>query len=348
MSRRFRVFLIFVGISAALAVAIPQLAFFGFMLGIIPGIFLSLAPALFVYSIAWWCARALLFAAALRFGFDRERKFASSAFGILAAAVIALPAVLLPMNINAATEKKSAELRADDQENPGPIALPPIVAVLLASGTSESASRKSFLDCETLCQRLLYNKAASRVIIAETPRPFDANAAPRPAAEYRVEKQEQCPKPALSHREIRWPVDRKAHTSSRVRARIAAGECLIREAGNIETARLTITYRELKHGPGYLNHPWALWLDTVQATRLEIVDADGKLLYRRTEVKTDPLITPLITSIAAGLLTTVTYAGLARSHTEDSPIGPNGRDVLPALLGAAARPPEPPQSGDAK
>jgi hypothetical protein len=348
MSRGFRIYLIIMGVSAGLAVAIPQLAFIGFLFGIVPGIFLSVAPAVFAYSLAWWSARAALLAIAKRSGLDPDRKFVSPMFGVLAAISIALPAVLVPQSINASTMEKAAELRADDHDHAGPIALPSIVAVLLASNTSKSADPKTFLDCETLCQRLLYNKAVSRVIVAEAPRPSGSNKHPRPVAEYRIEQRDQCPTPALSNRDVVWPVDQRARTVSRVRARIAAGECLIGEAGNIGAASLTITYRELKQGLRYFAHPWSPRLDTIQAYRLEIVDADGGILYRRTEVNADPLTTPLLSSVAAGFFTTVTYAGLARSHVEYSPLGPDGRDVLPALLGTASRPPDPPTPSEAK
>ena len=146
----------------------------------------------------------------------------------------------------------------------------------------------------------------------------------------------------LARREIRWPVDfplqRGADPRSRVLARIAVGECLMHENAKVEDAAMSITYREVSEGGNPFASPWSLTLDTVQATRLEVVEAGGRVVYRRTEVAMQPLSAPLAIETRAGLLTTVTYAGWARWKETHAPIGPNGRDVLPTLLGDAARP----------
>jgi hypothetical protein len=73
------------------------------------------------------------------------------------------------------------------------------------------------------------------------------------------------------------------------------------------------------------------------------VQSDGRLLYRRTEVVSNPLTTPLVVETRAGLLTSVTYAGWGRSEQKLSPIGIKGRDALSDLLGSQARLPDLPK-----
>ena len=159
---------------------------------------------------------------------------------------------------------------------------------------------------------------------------------------YWIERRDTCPAPALARRQIRWPVDfpltRGADPRSRVLARIAAGECLMHDKAKVEDAGMTISYSEVSEGGNPFASPWSLTLDTVKATRLDVVEAGGRLVYRRTEVTVQPLSAPLSIETRSGLMTTVTYAGWARRKATYAPIGPNGRDVLPALLKDAARP----------
>jgi len=199
---------------------------------------------------------------------------------------------------------------------------------------------KKNLVCDTLCQRLLFNRAVSRVVVAD-------GTSSGPVAAFWIERREGCPDPAIPRTDVRWPVDfplqRGKFPEDRVRARIAAGECLLQDSGSLEEAGAIISFRSLKRGASMFSHAWALQLDTVTANRLEIVEAEGRVLYRRTEVITEPLMVPLLIETRAGLLTTVTYAGWARSKMMYAPIGPHGRDVLPSLLGTAARPPDKPR-----
>jgi hypothetical protein len=117
---------------------------------------------------------------------------------------------------------------------------------------------------------------------------------------------------------------------------------LLQGADSLEEAGATISFRNIKSAAGIFSHQWTLVLDTVTANRLEIVGAGGRVLYRRTEVTAEPLIRPLLIETRAGLLTSLTYAGWARSKQTYAPMGPNGRDVLPSLLGEAVRLPDKP------
>ena len=165
-----------------------------------------------------------------------------------------------------------------------------------------------------------------------------------PAA-FWIEQRDRCPAPPIVKSDIVWPADYRAGRptpAKSVAARAEAGECLLRGAGQVEDAGLTITFGEVRAGETRFDSPWSLWLDTVGATRLEITKADGSVLFRRTETTADALVTPLFIAVGAGLLTSVTYRGWGRAATRQSPLGPHGRDVLPELLGTAVRAPDPP------
>jgi hypothetical protein len=342
---RFTTYLGCTGIVALVVVAFPIVVFFGLAFGIVPGILLGLTPSLFLYSLPWWITRALIIEASPLMGLspisDLGRMLLRRAAGALAVFVLAVPAVLVPYSTNAPIERAVAMLRADDVEAVGPVDLGSVVAILLPRDYYDPQNEGPY--CETLCQRLLYNGAASRVVMVRTPLLGQTSAIAHPISTYRIEHRDQCPEPALSRNQIIWPGDlRIAVPERRVRARITAGECLVRDIGSLDGVSSTITFTPLKKGVSIFSHPWTLQLDTITANRIEITKADGTTVYRRTEVKTGPLTVPLLIETRAGLLTTVTYVGWARSERIFAPIGPQGRDVLPGLLGTAARPPDAP------
>jgi hypothetical protein len=328
------------GVAAIVVLLFPAAALFGYFMGIVPGIFLGLSPSLFVYLVAWWGLRGVVLKIESLAGFDLNARMIRWTANIVAIAIVAAFAIVTPLAINAPLQQQIAELQATDVQLPGTIKLPAVVAIELPKSYAGGKGKPPY--CEGLCLRLLFNGVVSRVIAAEI-RP-DGNI--EPASSYRIERRDQCPQLDFTALPIVWPGERwvekgkPAGIENRVRARISAGECLVREVGRIEDAEAVISFRELKKGLARFRGPWTLPLDTVSAKRLEIIETGGRVLYRRTEVTAEPLIVPLITTAQAGLLTTVTYSGWARATTEASPLGPNGRDVLPGLLGDAARPPD--------
>ena len=331
------------GVAAVIVLLYPAAALIGLMLGILPGIFLGAAPVLFVYLVAWWGFRWLVVKGEMVAGFDPRTRLVRWMANLLAAGIILAFAIMIPRTVNAPLAQEIEELQITDVQPPGIIKLPAIVAVELPKRYESSHGGGPY--CEALCLRLLYNGVVSRVIAAEI-RP---DGKIEPASSYRIERRDQCPKPDLPNSLIVWLGElhaeggvRSMGIKDRVRARISAGECLVRGAGRVEDADAVISFREIKKGIGSFQGPWNLRLDTVGARRLEIVEADGRVLYRRTEVTAEPLIVPLLSTAAAGFLTTVTYSGWARSKTETSTLGPNGRDILPGLLGEGSRLPDQP------
>jgi hypothetical protein len=340
VTRTFGIYLGIVGFAALTATAWPPIVLIGLLLGIVPGILLGLSPTLFLYSLLWWCIRELLAKLA---GFARIPTYQNAGAGarrfilpILSAAILAIPAFLIPRAINARIDDATAALQVDDREPSTPVTVPPTVAIVMDRNYHWSARRPY---CETLCLLLLYNSAASRVIVQDP-------AHPRAITAFSIERREQCPEMKNFHFDVTWKTDfplRRGHTpEERVRARMTAGECLIESEGRLEDAVATISYRSLKKGMSVFEHSWAIQADTADVNRLEITGANGAVMYRRTEVATQRLATPLQIGTAAGFLTTVIYAGWARSKLTVAEIGPHGRDVLPLVLGATVRTPDGP------
>jgi hypothetical protein len=335
MSRPFRIYLAITGVAATIAVVLPPLVWVGVLLGILPGLFLMVAPSLFLYSIAWWAVQALVLQAAESGGFNTNKRVVRLAAGVTAIAIVALPAIQLPRFFNSQAENMASGLRVEDIESNGRIEIPEVVAVVLAREPGNDGL------CETLCQRLLFNHAASRVIVAE--RPTQQGRAERPARAFWIERRDNCPTPPLSRREVVWPIDQKQSGSAivRVRARIAAGECLLgKDNASIESADLSIAYSIPQRGPVVFPPPWKLKLDQMKVNRLEITANDGRVLYRRTGVEAQPLMTPLLIASLSSFMTTVRYFGWARTVTIYSELDVQGRDVLPSLLGEVTRAPD--------
>jgi len=334
MSRRFAIYIGLVGAAALISIAWPAAVLIGLFVGVIPGLILWVAPSLFLYSLLWWGTRAILLRipAMARLSARGIGRFIVS---IISAAIIAVPAFRIPHLINMRAEDAAQQLQTADRELEKPVALPDTV-VLVIDGNYNWSKRKPF--CETLCLRLLFNSAVARVIAVD---PVHGNT----TSAFWIERRDACPESANMRFDVTWKTDgsfvRGDTLQDRLRARVSSGECLIEGDGRLEAAAMTIAYRKVEKGMTALGHPWSLQPDLTSVNRLEVSDASGATIYRRTEVAVPHLTAPLQVTVAAGLLTTVTYAGWARTSTTLGEIGPHGRDVLPNVLGEAVRKPEP-------
>ncbi len=334
-----------IGLAALVVMAYPITAVFGLFLGVLPGIILGLAPSLFIYFVVWGALRWLLLALGAVVGLGPVSWQLRWTTNLVPVAILIVAAFAIPRMINAPREQEIAQLQATDVEPSGVIKLPAVVAIELPK-FSHGGRRGEGPYCEALCLRLLYNDIVSRVIaVARWP---DGTTE---LAGYRVERRDQCPKPDLPRTPIVWPGEhlaagpRPKQIDARIQARIADGECLVRDTGRVEDAGTIISVRNVKPGLNVFRGPWNLWLDTVNADRLEVAEADGRVLYRRTEINAALLAEPLRSVAGGGLLTTVTYAGWARRQVVLQPLGPDGRDMLPGLLGKeASRLPDAPEA----
>jgi hypothetical protein len=330
------------GLAALIVMAFPVTAVFGLFLGILPGLVLGWTPSLFIYLLAWGALRWLVLKLGTVAGLNSSLRQTPN---LVPVAILMVLAFAIPGMINAPHEREMAQLQANDVESSAVIKLPATVAIELPS-SSHMGRRGEGPFCEALCLRLLYNGVVSRVI-AVARHPDGA----MDLASYRIERREQCPKADLPRSLIVWPRQHlemgtgPKRVEGRVEARAAAGECLVREAGRIADAGMVIAISSIKAGTSAFRAPWSLWLDTVGAKRLEIVEADGRVLYRRTQIDAELLSAPLRSTAGGGLLTTVTYVGWAYRVVHIQPLGPDGRDILPALLGKeASRPPDVPDT----
>jgi hypothetical protein len=263
------------GAAAIVVLLFPAAALIGYFMGILPGIFLGLAPSLFVYLIVWWGLRWVALKFGSLAGLDVNARMVRWTANLVAIAIIATFAVVTPLAINAPLEQQIAELQATDVQLPGTIKLPAVVAVELPKSFAGGKGKPPY--CEGLCLRLLFNGVVSRVIAAEIG--YRGNI--EPASSYRIERRDQCPEPDFMALPIVWPGERwvekgrPAAMDNRVRARILAGECLVREVGRIADAEAVISFRELKKGLARFDGPLTLRLDTVSAKRLEIIEPEA-------------------------------------------------------------------------
>jgi hypothetical protein len=333
VSRRFAIYIALVGLAALAVIAWPGLVLVGLFLGIVPGILLWIAPSLFLYSFLWWCLRTILFRFSIMVriaGGTVIRLIVS----VLSGAIVAALAIQVPHLIDMRTEAAAESLRVGDLGPDKPIGLPSVVALVM-EGSYNYAKRKPF--CETLCLRLLFNSSVARVIAVD---PAYGNA----TTAFWIERRQTCPDRPNVNFSLMWSTDfplvRGDTPEDRVRARIADGDCLMEGDGRPDEAAMTISYRIVQNGVSTFDRPWSLQPGAPTVKRIEISEATGATIYRRTEVSTVLLNVPLRVETAAGLLTTVTYVGWSRSNKVLGQIGPQGRDVLPVVLGPAARKPE--------
>ena len=343
--RYFRRFLGVTGVATIIVLIVPGSVVLGFLLGGLPGAFLMIAPTLFIYLAPWWGLTWLILKLGTIAGFDAASWRLRGLAILLPIAPIAFAAFKIPATINAPREHEMLQLQASDMQPSGIIKLPATVAIELpASSHSDFRRRELRPTCEALCLRLLYNGAVSRVIAVAR---FPDGRVDR--ASFWIERSDQCPDPELRPNLIRWAGEGSNGPygiAATVQARIAAGECLVRGAGRIEEADVIISVGYVKVGDRFVASQLNPWLDFTSAERLEIVEAGGRVLYRYTQVQSALLDAPLRWTTSFGLLTTVVISGWVRRGQPSKPsIGPDGREILPGILGAeVTRPPDPPET----
>lgn len=334
---KIQTFLLITGGLTALLFAVPKIVVAGYAFFLMPGIFLSYFPTVFTYSLLWHLIQVAIKKTIFSFGLNASSIVTKSVIGILAVILLVVPAFLIPIHFNGSPKENIHELLKNDTPLASEISLPPIVAVVVPKRYSRE---KRSNQCESICLRLLYNKVVAEVIVAKPPSNGSSDLFSLKGASYIIEKRDQCPKPSLVSSNIVWPRTGLDRLDKRIEDRIASGDCLIRRNGVVKDADLVIAYLEAKKEKSKFSHPWQLALDTVSANRLEIKNRAGMVLFRRTEVESHLLAVPLHINVLAGMLTTVTYFGWARTKFTINKIGPHGRDVLPDILGEAAKLPD--------
>lgn len=358
MSKWLRRYFIFLSIGTALVMAVPGLAILGFFMGVIPGLILALCPTALLYSTMWFVLRGLLLVLSDAVGFNTDLLRLRVPLGMVAASMVAAIVIVVPREFNESTTRAVSALRAGDYAPTELVMLPHNVALSFP----ETWNSRNHGACDTVCLRLLYNRSVAKVTARDRSRSRRSSEVGLDSwRSFRIERRDQCPDPGIApHADVVFEADhahRKAECEAtapnracdyrlsgaleRVRARIAAGDCLIQEPAGPFEPELVISFEEVKRRKsGSHDDTWSFTTDTVEAKRLEIRDPEGQMLFRRTEVVSEPLTVPLMIGAQGGFLTSYERRGLIRGTRKEGNLGPSARDILPLWLGEAVRLPD--------
>jgi hypothetical protein len=305
--RLFRVILVIMAILSLVAATDGMIAL-GVILFLVPGLILIAAPNVLLYGGLLYGALAF----ALTAGNWRTRLALS--VGITLAGVL-IVGVAVPLLAGRADSPIIAGLRAGDRE---PLDLTtPIRQVALVMATTDKST------CDSLCQRLLYNKSVERVLVPSGRLLPTENPTGAKATAYRIENRPACAPVTVPPATIYQTThDARGGTSSKpvdiaaiTKMRIAAGECLVVESASLDEAELTIVEGKVKNGNEPKYRPLSLSLDTVEARRLVVLVRHGSALqkiFQRTHVRWAPIAVPF----HFDGLTYLTLA-LGRTHREE-------------------------------
>lgn len=309
---------------------IPPIVLAGFLIFFLPGLILLAVPTIFLYMAVGGAITGAAVALLRAAGMEPGRVVRIATASAAATATVAL-GFLPPTILNPAVDRMRAELTSGDVAASDPITVPGTVGITVRSLENH---------CGSLCLRLLYNGAARRVVVSQT-LGDDAPVA------YEVERLGSCAPASyqtLRETQVAFPADSGSSVEYQTRKRMEAGECLVARGGSLDEAELVVGVRSiLRRRSSTLTR--ALPEDTVEADRITISDGFGRVLFRRTEVRAAALSSPVWITSGSPYRSAPGYFGFARDQTTSGEIGPEGRDVLPALLGDDVRLPDLPNAG---
>lgn len=253
----------------------PQLIVLGYFLLFLPGVILDATPSVFSYSLFLTGLLHIL------------RPLGKVRWG-LAPLVLACAGILIPYAGNLETSKKIQELTNDDIDVANPIRVGRTIA--LVKSAFGGHLRNDSARCDSLCQRLLYDGLAERVLVGAYQK-YDNREfgiyptfADLPATAYFIKPRDVCPS--------------GPETLSTVSQRVAGGDCLVSEEANLAEAETVYITEQLERPRRYaLGDRYNPGVAAVSATRKRIIEKteDGyTTLYQKTEAKAEPLIYPLL------------------------------------------------------
>ena len=311
------ILLVVSGLMTLLAVLYPDSIVFGLFFGVVGGVLLMVAPSFFVYGLLFTLLLTLL----RRFGKKRL---------ILAPAILIGGGLAASYFLNQGTYEKLEALTADDKDMVGSVGVRKSVAILTAPVPYRQRTRKEAPACVELCQRLLYNGAAERVLIGYIREADRGNFTNVRIKAYYVENRDVCPA-------VRG-------TLEAVSLRMAAGECLLSEesaVGEADIVYLTERIIARRNFEYYDRHD--LTIVAVSARRKSILEktAGGyQSLFRKTEIHAQPLFYPLLFSAVfrqKGGGDIVTGTGFIRSRLFLNNLENFAGDEEPRIFAQAAR-----------
>ncbi|QKV17358.1 hypothetical protein [Oricola thermophila] len=294
--------LIILGLSAAITLLAPSIVSVAMItiIGIPLGIYLALAPTLFLVALGAW-----IFGRLFGGGF-----LVRAGGAIVALALLAVP----PLLANARLDAAARQLAMDDHDD---LARTEARVIAFRFGRL-GASKPQPLRCDGLCQRLLLNGVADRVLYIRE----DVSNPPAPgtvAAAYRMERRGTCPDIELPRNDpVKLDGERRNRDGKNVaelmNIRIAAGTCLVAEEAPLGEAGLVVSSGAIKRGMSDISAGLDIFADTVSAGRLTLHERDGAAFretFRETSVAYRRLWHLYMPSVVGGAELRM-YPGLVR------------------------------------
>jgi hypothetical protein len=228
---------------------------------------------------------------------------------IAGAVAVALVGLGYPFATYSLAERRASALRASDTPLRQP--LPAFGSILLQSeigfspdpATASSWERHA-LDCKSLCQRLLYNGAAQRVVVeAHLEQPGSSPSVRQKT--YRVERRSQCPIiDIFGDNSTDWETYESGNTTpDRLLRRIVLGECLVSDYPDGDMTDLVLDRRSPTGVRGFAfgyDQNSVFRVPAVGSVRIELRDRRGgreTVLFRRTKTHVVTLVPFLLMQI---------------------------------------------------
>lgn len=266
---------IFMGVSAFIGIFIPPLVILGYFLFIIPGVILTLAPTIFTY---WSLAICLT-----RCVFDENHR---SSF-LVAAIIVLLSGCIISVLFNIPIWKELHDIKQSDISLPYSIDRANAIAIHADNLQLDYRLTNQIL-CNSLCQRLLYNGAAKKVLISHGDNSLETLNNNTILTAFHIEKKKNC-----KHENV---INNKENLAiPNVQMHLLAGECLVRTEALLSEADIIFINRDIVRTENYTNY-WNMFRDVLIADQIEVRKKENnqyKTVYRYTKAKIEPLVIPL-------------------------------------------------------
>ena len=294
-------YLVVTGIMAAVALAVPGLVAIGFVLLILPGLVLSLAPTAFLwgcfFTFAWLAARMLVgdnVATVLLAGAATAAMVTSATQANRVAGRAALKASLLPDSTPARPIEVKGDVRVD-RKHPQ------------MDSKNAPGERPRYFECDTLCLSLLFTPDVTSVTINDSKelsrddQHSGRGALASAAATYRLVPKVECPDGGLQPNNSAGGLgmnERRARAAE-WDLKLATEVCLTRSP---PVSRHDLLLRDSSYGgPVYSNSLWSFAPRQPRVEFVEIRSGDGTLLLRRLKSQVSVLSRFLWIAISGGL-----------------------------------------------
>jgi hypothetical protein len=269
----------------AIVLSYPSLVIIGLFALILPGLILAVAPTVFLYtlmfSVGW-------------FALSSTRPEFGAAAGLCAMAFIGTG---VPYFVNGLTGERLRDASALNRQAASRIPSAKIIAIEEPTGLG----LKDY--CNELCQLLLYNGVAERVISIPPVNRSNKKESPRQPVAFRIDHQASCSmtKEAMDalgrgNNLTAWTKE-KAEIARAVRLRIATGDCLVGEP--VSNANADLTIRRLDEFLGPLSTGYSLRPNPVRVRGVEF-EVAGKVVARDTTLQAALFSIPLHLTPSSG------------------------------------------------